>query len=394
MTPLNQAKDLVLQQAHSFSTEKIMLDEAVGRVLTESIIADRDYPPFNRATMDGIAINSADWNNGVRSFILIETLFAGKIFTKELKAGECYKIMTGAAVPPSANTVIRREDIEENENRLTVTVSSITAGQNIAAKGSDTKEAAVVIKAPHLVKPGTITALASLGYAEVTVAKLPTVSIISTGDEVKHIDEPVNEVQVRNSNAHLLKAFLQQWKIKPVSCEHVIDDATLLRNAVEKQLQNDVLILSGAVSAGDADFVPEVLTNLGAVKIFHKVAIRPGKPIWFGKFENGPIVFALPGNPFSTFVTFKLFIETFLQKCFGLEDTRILYLPFGGSRVKKTNLDEFFPVRLAGKPTIAELINFNTSGDVTAVMMADALAMQPINQVELKQGNIISCIAV
>lgn len=390
MISLQEAQRLVKKQFRSFGKEIVLLDDATGRVLNEPVTADRDYPPFNRATMDGIAINSADWQEGIRMYNLTETVFAGKAAQKTISKGECYKIMTGAAVPAGADIVIRREDIAENENRLTVNVSEISPGQNIAPKGSDIKKGTTVIDPPQLIQPGTITTLASLGFDEVKVASLPSVAIITTGDEVVPVEAMVNEVQIRNSNQHLLKALLQQWKIKPAGVTHVKDEADALLQAVNRHRRNDILILSGAVSAGDADFVPEVLVKAGAEKIFHRVAIRPGKPIWFGVFQNGPVVFALPGNPFSTFVTFKLFIEEFLVACFGLPERTMLQLPFTGTRVKKTNLDEFFPVTIGGDPTVATPILFNTSGDITAVLKASGLAMQPAEKMEL-QNEIVSC---
>lgn len=389
MISLQQAQQLVKQQARSFGKEIVLLDDAIGRVLNEPVVADRDYPPFNRATMDGIAINSKDWNEGIRSFILVETVFAGKAATLEIKKGQCYKIMTGAAVPPAADTVIRKEDTDENENRLTVSVSEITSGQNIAVRGSDIQKGATVVSPPQFIQPGSITTLASLGYDEVKVASLPSVAVITTGDEVLPVHAAVNEVQIRNSNQHLLKALLRQWQIKPVAVVHAPDDATELSRAVNKYRQSDILILSGAVSAGDADFVPEVLIKAGAEKIFHKVAIRPGKPLWFGKFPNGPVVFALPGNPFSTFVTFKLFIEEFLLACFGLPERKMWSLPFNGTRVKKTDLDEFFPVRISGTPSVATPVTFNTSGDITAVMEADGLGWQDANKMTVTTNDLV-----
>lgn len=391
MISLQLAQQLVLQQAASFGKEIIWLDDASGRVLQEPLVADRDYPPFNRATMDGIAINSTDWDNGIRSYLPVQTIFAGMAATKTISPGECFRIMTGAAVPAAADTVIRREDIEENENRLIITVSEIKKGQNIAAKGSDIQKNKAIIESPQLINPGMMTTLASLGYAEVKVAALPSVSIITTGDEIVPVDATVNEVQIRNSNAPLLKALLQPWHIKTSSCKHIKDDAGLLLQAIKQQLHHNMIILSGAVSAGDADFVPDVLTKTGAKKIFHKVAIRPGKPIWFGIFEKGPVVFALPGNPFSTFVTFKLFIEPFLRGCFGLPIITPLHMPFNGSRIKKTNLDEFFPVVLSGNPTAASPLPFNTSGDINAVLNATALALHPADVPAIQKGDRIAC---
>ena len=231
-----------------------------------------------------------------------------------------------------------------------------------------------------------------MGYHHVTVEKLPVINIITTGDEIVAITEPVNEVQVRNSNAHLLKALLHKWKIIPAACEHAKDDAAILSATVKKYKAGDILIFSGAVSAGDADFVPEVLMSAGAKKIFHKVAIRPGKPIWFGQFENGATVFALPGNPFSTHVTFKLFIEPFLHACFGLKQPLGLTLPIDDTRIKKTNLDEFFPVAVTTSPAAALPLSFNTSGDITATLYADALAWQPVDKTELRKGDVVDCL--
>lgn len=392
MISLQEAKDLVLKQAHSFGKEQVQLDDAIGRVLSQTIVADRDYPPFNRATMDGIAINMADWENGIRSFTVAEIIYAGGIVTKTIAVGECYKIMTGASVPSSANAVIRIEDVKEENNRLSVVVGEVNLFQNIALEGKDIKQQSSIINEPVVCTPSVITVLASLGYHKVEVERLPTISIITTGDEVVNIDEPVNEVHIRNSNAHLLKALLDKWKIKPSACRHVKDDTTILSEAVKKYQTNDILILSGAVSAGDADFVPEVLMNAGAKKIFHKVAIRPGKPIWFGQFENGATVFALPGNPFSTLATFKLFIESFLYACFGLKQPAGITLPIDDSRIKKSNLDEFFPVTITSSPAAAAPLNFNTSGDITAALYADALALQPTDKMELLKGEVVSCI--
>lgn len=392
MISLKEAQRLVREQARSFGKEIVMLEDAVGRVLAEPVIADRDYPPFNRATMDGIAIKSADWNNGIRSFDLLETIYAGKKATSDIRSGACYKIMTGAAVPAGVDTVIRKEDISENENRLTVNVSEIYAGQHIAEKGSDVTKDSVIIQPPFMINPGSVTTLASLGYDEVKVASLPSVGIITTGDEVQPIDAPVNEVQIRNSNQHLLKALLRPWNIKPAGVTHVNDHTAALLQTINRHKHNDILILSGAVSAGDADFVPEVLIAAGAGNIFHKVAIRPGKPIWFGKFKNGTVVFALPGNPFSTFVTFKLFIEAFLLACFGLPEKKWLHLPFDGTRIKKISLDEFFPVMIGGDPALATPVAFNTSGDITAVMKADGLGWQSVENTEIKRNDIIPCL--
>lgn len=391
MISLKEAQQIVLSNAKSFGTEKVLLDNSVGRVLAEQIVADRDYPPFNRATMDGYAIKLSDWKNNIRSYTIAETIYAGKISQVKLTEGNCYKIMTGAAVPPDADFIIRREDAKENENTVHFNSLDIVAGLNIAAQGQDLKSGELIIDKPLVIDAATIALLASVGKHEVIVESLPTIAIITTGDEVVPVNSNVNPVQIRNSNSHLLKALLKKNNITPVSCEHIADDKIKLEEAISKVINADVLILNGGVSAGDADYVPDILAKLGTKQIFHKVAIKPGKPFWFGKFDNGATIFALPGNPFSCMVTFKLFIETFLHSSFGLSDSKQINLPFNGTREKKSLLDEFFPVKISGDPSHLIPLHFNGSGDVTAAMGADAIAQHPADKALLQKNDIVLC---
>jgi molybdopterin molybdotransferase len=196
-------------------------------------------------------------------------------------------------------------------------------------------------------------------------------------------------VQIRNSNSHVLKACLKKWSIVPDSCKHVHDLVDEIEFAIAGSLSSDMIIICGGVSAGDADYVPGVLHKLGAERIFHKVAIKPGKPIWFGKIHDGPIVFALPGNPLSCLVTFKLFIEYFLTHCFGLGEPFQLAFPLKGTRLKKNALDEFFPVNITGVPSFYDPVPFNGSGDITAALHARAIARHPATIAELSNGAIV-----
>jgi molybdopterin molybdotransferase len=389
MLSFKEAQEIIIKHAHSFGEELVDINDAYGRVLAEPIKADRDYPPFNRASMDGYAIKKSDWDNGLREFVIAETIYAGKISNHVIKSGECYKIMTGAAVPVQADAVIRREDVSEAENSVTVLQLELKSFQNIAKQGEDIKKDFLVIEQSVRCTAPVIGLLASLGKSKVSVKKLPTVSIITTGDEVVDVTDKVDPVQIRNSNAYTIKALLKQWNIIPSSASHVPDDISQLLSAVTAAKKNDIIILSGGVSAGDADYVPTVLKESGAVEIFHKVAIKPGKPFWFGKFANGVVVFALPGNPLSCMVTFKLFIELFLSCSFGLDKPLQLSLPFNGTRIKRSSLDEFFPVKISGDPSSVEPIHFNGSGDITALIMADAIARHPADITELSEGMLI-----
>lgn len=389
MISFSQARHLMIEQASSFGKETVLLDDAAGRVISEIIRADRDYPPFNRAAMDGYAIRQTDWDSGMRSFSILENIFAGSLYRSEIGKGECYKIMTGAAVPECVDVIIRREDVAEQSDQIQCSMENVRLYQNISKRGEDLKKGESICTEPALCSPAMIGVLASIGKYEIVLERLPQVSIITTGDEIVDVHDPVNPVQIRNSNSHVLKGLLKRWSILPFSCRHVRDTLPEIESAVHAALMGDIIIICGGVSAGDADHVPHVLNRLGANKIFHKVAIKPGKPIWFGKFENGPTVFALPGNPLSCLVTFKLFIECFLSHSFGIAEPLPLSLPLKGTRSKKSQLDEFFPVRTAGSPSYFEIIPFNGSGDITAALYADAIAKHPNAMSELLNGDVI-----
>ena len=377
MITYQEAQNIIASQAKSFGIEVIDLNNADGRILAKDMFADRDYPPFNRSAMDGYAIRHEDWINGIRIFEVQEVIYAGNTPERELNQASAFKIMTGAAVPYPANTVIRREDSVESGNKVSFNIDSLKEFKNIARKGEDLKKADLAIASNSLCTPAVIGTLATIGKSKIPVEALPKVALFTTGNEVKNLNEEISDVEIRNSNFYMLKSLLKGWQITPVVYKHLADSKTELKDSIEKALHLDILILSGGVSAGDADFVPEVLENLGVKKLFHKVAIKPGKPFWCGKMPEGPIVFALPGNPFSSFVTFKLFIEPFLRKSAGLTPQIPLKSFFHGKKDKKTNLDEFFPVKFCNSGTKVEATILNGSGDIRLGLDADALGIHP-----------------
>ena len=376
MLSFQDAIDTVRSLAHSFGTESVHLDDALGRVLAENISADRDYPPFNRCSMDGYAIRIEDFDAGTRIFKVSETIYAGQISETILQKNQCYKIMTGAAVPFSANAVIRREDCVELAGKVEIQVESCLVSQNIATKGQDIKESTPILRIGDECTAPIISLLATLGKEYVIVNKLPTIAVFTTGDEVVEVGKPVSEVQIRNSNGHLLKALLKERGISPKLYRHIADNKEDLKSAFTEALNYDVTITSGGVSAGDADFLPEVFEELNIEKVFHKAAIKPGKPIWVGKMPNGGTVFALPGNPFSTLVTFRLFVDLFLKLCNGITQITNRKV-FHGVRIKATNLDEFFPVNINEENNSLEPVQINGSGDIRLGLNADALAHHP-----------------
>ncbi len=382
---------MVLDQARSFGEETVPLEQAFGRVLTGSVRADRDYPPFPRATMDGIALRSTDLESGIRRFIVVETIMAGDIGVRRLGAGECYKIMTGAAVPASADTVIRREDLEEAEGVVLPGDHPWRRFQHIARQGEDLIAGTLVIDRPILCEPSVIGLLATIGRTTVSVARAPRVGLLTTGNEVVAPGADVGPVQIRNTNRWLLEAALKKYGAEVSDWVHAPDDQSILRQEVERLLEQDLVIVSGGVSAGDADHVPAVLEATGVRRLFHKIAIRPGKPVWAGVAPRGQMVFALPGNPFSSFVTTQLLVRPYLQACFGLPPSEPPGLVLGAARRKRSPLDEFFPALLQGSPARLTPMPMNTSGDIRLGMQANMLALHPADSGDLEAGDVVLC---
>ena len=409
MITYRQAQELILAQARSFCAETVSLADASGRVLDEVIRADRDYPPFPRSTMDGYAMRYGDLAQGIRRFIVVETIMAGYQSRRSIGVGECYKIMTGGAVPPSADIVIRRENIEERPGYaelLPVLPDPLPAGtlpappdpgfpwrpyQNIARQGEDLAAGAVVIAHPCVCEPAVVGLLATLGKTTVTVARRPRIALVTTGDEVVSPGEPIGPVQIRNSNRWLLESALKKSGAGFSECVHAPDDPSILHSEIQKGLKHDLLILSGGVSAGDADHVPAALAAAGVRQLFHRVAIRPGKPVWVGIAPHGGMVFALPGNPFSCLVNTVLLIRPYLQVCYGLPAPEPLGLPLGTAKKKKSPLDEFFAAKLHGSPAVLTPVALNGSGDIRLGMEANMLALHPAGNGDLESGDSVLC---
>lgn len=391
MITYTQAKEMILGQARSFGAEIVPLEQAFGRVLAELIRADRDYPPFPRATMDGYAMRYTELESGIRHFAAVETIMAGDTSTRPLGSGECYKIMTGAAVPASADIVIRREDVEEGNGVITPAGHPWRRYQNIARQGEDLTADTLVIDRPCICEPSVIGLLATLGKTTVSVARIPRVGLLTTGNEVVAPGAVVGGVEIRNTNRWLLDAALKKYGVEINSWVHAPDDPHVLRLELDRMLEQEMLIISGGVSAGDADYVPLVLEAAGVRRIFHKIAIRPGKPVWAGVGPQGQMVFALPGNPFSCLVGTILLIRPYLRACFGLPPVEPLGLELGSARKKRSPLDEFFPAMLQGSPARVMPMPINTSGDIRLGMQANMLALHPADSGDLESGAAVLC---
>lgn len=380
---------IIAEVCQLFEKETVKLEHANGRILAEHVYADRDYPPFNRAAMDGYAIMSSDWEKGIRNYLIVDTIFTGKSTKQALTTGSCYKIMTGAATPEIADIIIKREDATASENMVRLNADHRKIHQNIALQGEDSKAGTLLLRSPLKCTPQIIAVLATVGKATIQVFKLPSTALVTTGDEIVDPSINIHPLQIRNSNQYLLSSLLEQWKIQPVLCTHVSDDKAKLTTALRQALKAELLIVNGAVSAGDADHVPAALRALGVDILVHKVSIRPGKPILIGKTATGTIVFALPGNPLSCLSTFTIFVEHYLFLSCGFKNKPFQTIPLLASRTKKHALTEFVPASLDDSGRLQLLTN-NGSGDVTACMHATGLAMLPANTTGIQKNEPIT----
>ncbi|MEO6908972.1 MAG: molybdopterin molybdotransferase MoeA, partial [Abditibacteriaceae bacterium] len=262
MITVAEAEQIIQSQIQNYGTESVPLESSIGMVLAESLVADRDLPPFDRVTMDGIAIQFDAFEKGIRSFNIKATQAAGEPSVDISAEDECIEIMTGAALPETVDSVIRYEDIEIKEGMATVNVASITKRQNVHVKGEDKKQNDVVASAPQVISPALIGIAASIGEDKLSVNKLPRTVIISTGNELVEVNETPTPYQIRRSNSYTIKAALQQYSLH-ADMIHIPDDAEITRQEISRCLEEyDVILLSGGVSMGKFDYVPRVLEEL------------------------------------------------------------------------------------------------------------------------------------
>src|SRR5690349_2984665 len=250
MVTVEEAEKIILAQTKSYGTESVYFENALGRVLAENIKADTDLPPFNRVTMDGIAISFTAVENGIRSFRIIATQAAGDTPFEISRNSECIEVMTGAALSATTDTVIRYEDLKIENGTATLTTENVVKGQSIHFKGMDIKQNEVAVAANQVVAPAFINTIGSVGKTNLLVKKLPNTVIISSGNELVDVNETPSSFQIRKSNNYTIKAVLQQYKLE-ADILHIPDDASVTKQQIEKCLKEyDVLILSGGVSMG------------------------------------------------------------------------------------------------------------------------------------------------
>jgi molybdopterin molybdotransferase len=325
MLSVAAAQELMLQQVRPLPAEMAALTaSALGLLLAEDVISDIDSPPYDKSMMDGYAVRCADLPSGHASLVVVEEIPAGKTPTKAVGPGQAARIMTGAPIPDGADAVVMVERTKVAEgSRVRIEDQAPRAGQNILRRGSEMRQGDVVLASGTALRPQEIGVLAIVGCSRVKVVPSPRVCLLSTGDELVEANQTPGPGQIRNSNGPMLSAQICRAGGVPRYLGIARDNLDSLRPLIAEGLRADALILSGGVSAGKLDLVPGMLQEAGVVGHFHKVELKPGKPLFFGtrSAERPTLVFGLPGNPVSAFVCFELFVRPALRRLRGITDT-------------------------------------------------------------------------
>jgi molybdopterin molybdotransferase len=389
MISVNEASHLILSHLFQGVIVKSTLDECVGQVLGEPIYADRDFPPFDRVTMDGIAILFESFKNGQHSFQITGTHAAGDKNLVLTDPTKCFEVMTGAVLPVGTDTVIRYEDISINNGVATINVNNIEQSQSIHVRGQDARQGELLLSPGMVLSPAEIALLASVGKSKVAIQSFPNTAIISSGDELVEIDQLPLPHQIRRSNNYAIQSAMKAVGWHGTNY-HMPDDKNILTTEIKSILEtNDVLILSGGVSKGKFDFIPAVLEELGVKKIFHQVSQRPGKPFWFGVSNEGKIVFALPGNPVSTFMCFHRYVKPWVEKSLGIkpkEQFAVLATDF--SFAPKLTYFLQVAVRNEHGKLVAYPNAGGGSGDFANLKGIDGFLELPLDKTEFKAGEV------
>ncbi len=393
MISIQQAYQLILDNKKDFGVETVSLLQSIGRILAQPVLADADFPAFNRVTMDGIAIDSKAFETGRRSFVIEQMQSAGQPQTMLQNEGGCIEIMTGAVLPTGTDAVVQYEQCEIKDGLAVVKATAVQPLQNIHLQGSDSKKGDELLAAGIKITPAVIGILASVGMEQVPVKKLPRIAICSTGDELVPITEIPQPHQVRRSNVYTLAAALLQQGIT-ASLHHLPDDPEQMKQQLLPIIeQHDAVLFSGAVSAGKKDFLPTVLQQLGMQTIFHKVAQKPGKPLLFGAFENGPVIFGFPGNPVSTLVCYHVFFRKWLAASLGWQQpTQMAKL--AEDFTFQPALSFHLPVEISNEgETLWAIPGFGTnSGDAVMLSKAAGIITLPAAQTTFKKGEVFEMV--
>lgn len=396
----SEASALVLTHAAHLPrpsrVEKVPIEQALGRSLAASITADRNQPPFDRSTRDGYAVRSADVQGGGTLNVIAQLRAGQPALTVAVGPGEAIEIMTGAPMPPRADSVLMVEHADVLEDGIRPHAGrTLQPGENIVPAGAEARDGGIIVTAGTRLSATHIGAAVSCGAAVVEVYRQPRIAILATGDELVEPGEPAQDFQIRNSNSYSLAAQVERAGGIPVRLPIARDTLENLQQSLETAMQSDLVLLSGGVSMGKFDFVEQVLTTLGAEFLFTGVRMQPGRPVVFGRLPSqAKYFFGLPGNPVSTMVTFALFAAPLIRALGGETEARPL---FARARIAepfrhKPGLTRFLPALLSTDWDRAEVtpIAWQGSGDLAATARANCFIVIPPDRQELTAGDDVS----
>ncbi|MGQ9805902.1 MAG: molybdopterin molybdotransferase MoeA [Chlorobiales bacterium] len=383
MTTVQDAENILLANLGNFGEATVPLSNALERILAEPLVADRDFPPFNRVAMDGFAISFESIQKGQTRFEVSHTQVAGAPESALANPSLAVEVMTGAVLPIGATAVIRLEDVEiqskGTQRFIEVKALPESLWQHIHLKGFDRKQGETIVGAGVRLTPAEIAVAASIGKSTVRVFQIPKIAVVSTGDELVPINQTPLPHQIRQSNVYTLQAFLAKMQIQS-DVFHVRDNRGEMESLLEGLLNEyDVILTTGSVSAGGVDILPSVLADLSVRKLIHKIEQRPGKPMWFGR-KGLKFVFALPGNPVSIVVCFLKYVRMWLLRSMGVKSEMQLFASLESDIIFKPQLTYFLPVKLLSKRNgtlEAQPIKGHGSGDFANLVDCDGFLQLP-----------------
>lgn len=389
MLTVNEAIEQIITTVAPFPVSQAPLNDAIGLTLAHDIHSNTDLPPFDKALMDGYAVRSADVPNGTASLSIIDVVTAGQISAKHIESGQAIQIMTGAPIPQGADAVVKIEETTGDSDRVSIATKPLLAGTNLIRRGTSVHAGDCVLREGLTLNGARIGALAELGCTHLPVRRRPRVAILATGDELVPVEAMPGPGQIRNSNESMLAAQVVAAGGIAVPLGIARDDRDELRALIQQGLQSDLLVLSGGVSAGILDLVPSVLAEAGVREVFHKVEMKPGKPIWFG--VGGCYVFGLPGNPVSSLVCFELFVRTAIKRMMGVDPPtpQPVLAALEHEYTNRNDRPTYHPARLTQTKDglMVTLVPWHGSSDLCGTVMANGMALLTVETRQLRAGD-------
>jgi len=388
-----QALASVLPVVRTRGVHEVPLPDVVGEILARDVVADRNIPPFPRAAMDGFAVV---WTGKETegTYRVVGTVNPGTVWSGNASEADCVRIMTGAMVPAPFDSVIQLEHSGADPGGPVRFHTPAKRGQNIAREGEDVLRGTVILPSGTFLSAHHVAILASVGQWKVPVYRRPSVAILATGSELVEPWEEASGPMIRNGNAHFLLAALKKLGFRDVRYLGIVpDDRETMMAKIREGLALDFLLISGGVSVGDVDIVPDCLADCGVQKILHKIAVKPGKPIFAGESPGGGIVVGLPGNPVAVLVHFPMFIRPLLLKACGAKEVlpKPILLPLAQEAVNRSGGKKFSIARLEkkGAETRVAEIPSHGSGDFVSASRAEGVFEIPLGTSLLPAGETV-----